>query len=84
MGRTLRTLLLVRCPQLVRDRKHRLHTFRRCMVGTEMVDWLLQLSAGVRSRQQAAAVWQVMLEQGLISHGERQRRRSREIGRAHV
>lgn len=47
--------------------------FRRCMVGSEMVDWLLQLSQTntnaarfVGSRLQATSMWQVLLEQGIV------------------
>lgn len=48
--------------------------FRRCMVGCEMVDWLLNLSQlnstnaarFVSSRIQAVSMWQVLLEQGVV------------------
>ncbi|XP_022704509.1 rap guanine nucleotide exchange factor 4-like isoform X1 [Varroa jacobsoni] len=65
-------------PQLLRDcRVNQNRAFRRCMVGTEMVDWLLHMgSTHVRlsSRAQAAGMWQVLLEEGCINHvtGERQ------------
>jgi Rap guanine nucleotide exchange factor 4 len=39
------------------------------MVGTEMVDWLLQQSTLVYSRNQAVGIWQALLEEGLIVHG---------------
>jgi len=47
--------------------------FKRCMVGQEMVDWLVDLgrtntSAArfVGSRLQAVSMWQVLLEQGIV------------------
>lgn len=36
-GRVLRTLILTRSPGLVRDRRQNSRTFRRCLVGAEMV-----------------------------------------------
>ncbi|CAN7996456.1 unnamed protein product [Ixodes hexagonus] len=70
-GWVLRTLLLYQAPQLVRDRKYHMRHFRRCMVGTEMVDWLLQVPPThmrLNSRAQAAGMWQVLLEEGVIKH----------------
>ena len=42
-GRVLRTVLLSRAPHMIRDRRYRLRTYRRCLVGAELVDWLVQL-----------------------------------------
>ncbi|KAL5006473.1 hypothetical protein ScPMuIL_015279 [Solemya velum] len=67
-GHVLRTVLLSRAPQMIRDRKYHLRTYRRCMVGTEMVDWLLQQSSLVHSRNQAVGMWQALLEEGVIVH----------------
>jgi len=40
------------------------------MVGADMVDWLLRLFPSlVRSRGQAAGVWQALLEEGVLIHG---------------
>ncbi|XP_037562447.1 rap guanine nucleotide exchange factor 4 isoform X3 [Dermacentor silvarum] len=74
-GWVLRTLLLFQAPQLIRDRKYHMRHFRRCMVGTEMVDWLLQVPAThvrLNSRAQAAGMWQVLLEEGAINHVTRE------------
>ncbi|KAL3197425.1 hypothetical protein MRX96_044906 [Rhipicephalus microplus] len=74
-GWVLRTLLLFQAPQLVRDRKYHMRHFKRCMVGTEMVDWLLQVPAThvrLNSRAQAAGMWQVLLEEGAINHVTRE------------
>ncbi|KAJ8308593.1 hypothetical protein KUTeg_013469 [Tegillarca granosa] len=67
-GYVLRTVLLSRAPHMIRDRKYHLRTYRRCMVGTEMVDWLLQQSPLVHSRNQAVGIWQALLEEGIIVH----------------
>ena len=37
------------------------------MVATEMVDWMVE--QGVRSRYQAVGMWQALLEEGVILHG---------------
>ncbi|XP_033639246.1 rap guanine nucleotide exchange factor 4-like isoform X4 [Asterias rubens] len=69
-GFVLRTILLMRSPQMIRDRKYHLRTYRRCLVGSEMVDWLIQQSPMtlVHSRQQAVGMWQALLEEGVITH----------------
>lgn len=44
---------------------------RRAWTGSDLVDWLIEVSGGlVRSRQQACAMWQCLLEEGVILHGE--------------
>jgi Rap guanine nucleotide exchange factor 4 len=40
------------------------------MVGTEMVDWVLQHSGLVHSRTQAVGMWQALVEEGIVVHGE--------------
>ncbi|XP_078571706.1 rap guanine nucleotide exchange factor 4-like isoform X4 [Branchiostoma floridae x Branchiostoma japonicum] len=67
-GRVVRTVILAKVPQMVRDRKYHLRTYRRCMVGSEMVDWLMDQSALVHTRMQAVGMWQALLEEGVISH----------------
>ncbi|CAG0905950.1 unnamed protein product [Darwinula stevensoni] len=65
--------VLSRAPQLVRDRRYHQRTYRTCMVGTEMVDWLLDAAhSTVLSRHLAAAMWQVLLEEGIIQHVTRE------------
>jgi len=69
-GRVLRTVILTRASLLISDRKHHLRVYTRCMLGTEMVDWLVQTySALLPTRQQAVGVWQALLEEGVIVHG---------------
>jgi Rap guanine nucleotide exchange factor 4 len=65
----VRTILLTKYPNMIRDRKFHLRTYRRCMIGTEMVDWLLTFQ-NVHSRQQAVGMWQALLEEGVVVHGE--------------
>uniref|UniRef100_T1JAB1 Rap guanine nucleotide exchange factor 4 n=1 Tax=Strigamia maritima TaxID=126957 RepID=T1JAB1_STRMM len=67
VGWVMRTLILARNPQMIRDRKYHLHTYRKCMVGTEMVDWILS-QGNIHSRSHAIAMWQVILEEGVIAH----------------
>lgn len=40
-------------------------------MGTELVDWQLQQSSCVHSRIQAVGMWQVLLEEGVLNHGEK-------------
>uniref|UniRef100_A0A669D7N8 Rap guanine nucleotide exchange factor 4 n=1 Tax=Oreochromis niloticus TaxID=8128 RepID=A0A669D7N8_ORENI len=69
-GQILRNAILCRAPHMIRDRKYHLKTYRRCCVGTELVDWQLQQSSCVHSRVQAVGMWQVLLEEGVLNHGE--------------
>ena len=57
-------------PHMIRDRKFHLRTYRRCMVGSEMTDWLLSQNTLMQTRQQAVGMWQVLLEEGVLVHGE--------------
>ena len=59
---------------MIRDRKFHLRTYRRCMVGTEMVDWLMQQCSLVHSRNQAVGMWQALVEEGVIVHGKENRK----------
>lgn len=43
---------------------------RQCCVGTELVDWQMQQSSCVHSRMQAVGMWQALLEEGVLNHGE--------------
>lgn len=72
MGKVLKTLIMAAssaspASALIRDRKvPGRGTVRHCLVGTEMVDWLLGLSPEVHSRAQASAMWQVLLDEQVI------------------
>ena len=39
-------------------------------MGTELVDWQMQQSSCIHSRIQAVGMWQVLLEEGVLNHGE--------------
>lgn len=69
IGWALRTLLLT-TNSCLRDRKVSGRLVRRCAPGTELVDWLLQLTPSIHTRAQAVGMWQALLEEGVISHGE--------------
>ena len=43
---------------------------RKCAPGTELVDWLMNLSPIVHTRAQAAGMWQALLEEGVVTHGK--------------
>ncbi|XP_071811862.1 rap guanine nucleotide exchange factor 4-like isoform X2 [Apostichopus japonicus] len=69
-GFVLRTLILDRSPNLISDHKVGPRTFRRCMVGSEMVDWILQQSPAsiIKCRLHAVGMWQALLEENALSH----------------
>jgi len=69
-GRVLRAALLHESSQMIADRKHHLRVYRRSMVGSDMVSWLVHcFPLLVRSRGQAVGVWQGLLEEGVLVHG---------------
>lgn len=69
-GRVLRAVLQHESSHMIADRKHHLRVYRRSMVGTDMVDWLVQrFPSLVRSRGQAVGAWQALLEEGVLVHG---------------
>lgn len=47
---------------MIRDRKYHLQTNESCLVGSEMVDFLIHLSPIVHSRSLAVGMWQALLE----------------------
>jgi Rap guanine nucleotide exchange factor 4 len=71
---------------MIRDRKYHLKMHRSCLVGSEMVDWLIhqsprqlnldliitnyRLCLVVHSRSQAVGMWQGLLEEAAIAHGK--------------
>ncbi|XP_076858904.1 rap guanine nucleotide exchange factor 4 isoform X3 [Brachyhypopomus gauderio] len=67
-GKVLRNAVLSQAPHMIRDRKYHLKTYRRCCVGTELVDWQMQHGSCVHSRVQAVGMWQVLLEEGVLNH----------------
>uniref|UniRef100_A0A8C6TDP3 Rap guanine nucleotide exchange factor (GEF) 3 n=1 Tax=Neogobius melanostomus TaxID=47308 RepID=A0A8C6TDP3_9GOBI len=53
---------------LIRDRKHHLKTHRQCCSGKELVDWLMKQNECLQSRSQAVGMWQVLVEEGILTH----------------
>uniref|UniRef100_A0A3B3XMB2 Rap guanine nucleotide exchange factor (GEF) 4 n=1 Tax=Poecilia mexicana TaxID=48701 RepID=A0A3B3XMB2_9TELE len=68
-AKVLRNAILSRAPHMIRDRKYHLKTYRQCCVGTELVDWLVMQSACVLTRSHAVGMWQALLEEGVLNHG---------------
>uniref|UniRef100_A0A673WC04 Rap guanine nucleotide exchange factor 3 n=1 Tax=Salmo trutta TaxID=8032 RepID=A0A673WC04_SALTR len=60
--------LIERNPDLIRDRKHHLKTYRQCCSGKDLVDWLMKLNKCLQSRSQAVGMWQVLVDEGIIVH----------------
>ncbi|XP_062862710.1 rap guanine nucleotide exchange factor 4 isoform X2 [Trichomycterus rosablanca] len=67
-GKVLRNVILTQASHMIRDRKYHLKMYKRCCVGTELVDWHMQLGSCVHSRVQAVGMWQVLLEEGVLNH----------------
>ncbi|XP_075447812.1 rap guanine nucleotide exchange factor 3 isoform X2 [Ascaphus truei] len=67
-AKVLRTYLLSMSPTLIRDRKHHLRSHRQCCSGKELVDWLIGISPGLQSRNQAVGIWQVLVDEGALVH----------------
>ncbi|XP_072553031.1 rap guanine nucleotide exchange factor 3 isoform X3 [Salminus brasiliensis] len=67
-ARVVFSALMERNPGLIRDRKHHLKTYRQCCSGKELVDWLMKLNDCFQSRSQAAGMWQVLVDEGILVH----------------
>ncbi|GFG28125.1 hypothetical protein Cfor_05169 [Coptotermes formosanus] len=72
VGWTLHTLLLADSSSSVL-RDHRSSNsncvYQRCASGRELIDWIMSLSPSIHTRHQAIGMWQVLLEEGVIFHG---------------
>ncbi|XP_015785676.1 LOW QUALITY PROTEIN: rap guanine nucleotide exchange factor 4-like [Tetranychus urticae] len=72
IGRILRALIIAHDPSMIRDRKYNVGlVYRNCLVGSELVDWLISASSvtpkRIHSRSQAAAMLQVLLEENVLT-----------------
>uniref|UniRef100_A0A671MZS3 Rap guanine nucleotide exchange factor 3-like n=1 Tax=Sinocyclocheilus anshuiensis TaxID=1608454 RepID=A0A671MZS3_9TELE len=67
-ARVVYSTLMERNPGLIRDRKHHLKTYRQCCSGKDLVDWLMKLNDCFQSRSQAVGMWQVLVDEGILSH----------------
>ena len=68
VGEELRQLLHAESPPLIKDRRYHLRTYHTCFAGHEMVDWLLK-KGEVESRNEAVAMMQKLIDNGVIHHG---------------
>ncbi|KAL5253065.1 hypothetical protein ACHWQZ_G015727 [Mnemiopsis leidyi] len=68
IGQQIRAGLLTNFPGVIADRQISLRTYRRCCIGSQLVDWIIQECNLVHSRQQGVGMWQVLLEEGVLKH----------------
>ncbi|CAJ0942421.1 unnamed protein product, partial [Mesorhabditis belari] len=74
VGCMLRHAMRLQKAHLICDHAHRAKVYSASMIGSEMVDWLLELSlsAGTNmstmSRFQVTGMWQALLEYNIIAH----------------
>ncbi len=47
-----------------------MYTYKKCCSGKRLVDWIIGQSTAARSRQQVITMWQALLTEGIIQHGE--------------
>ena len=52
------------------DHRMNLFTYRQCSSGRKMVDFVLTQSSAPRSRPQVVQMWQSLLTEGVLDHGE--------------
>lgn len=74
IGWVLRTLLAARDSGsnggfVLQDRKIHGRLVRRCASGCDLIDWLLRQVDGL-SRPQVAAMFQALLEEGVMAHSK--------------
>ncbi|XP_061645749.1 rap guanine nucleotide exchange factor 3 isoform X2 [Phyllopteryx taeniolatus] len=67
-ARSVYSVMVLRNPGLIRDRKYHLKTLRQCCSGKELVDWLIGQNEGLQSRSQAVGMWQVLVDEGILVH----------------
>ncbi|XP_053322087.1 rap guanine nucleotide exchange factor 5 [Spea bombifrons] len=71
-GRALRNALRSQAPDLIRDRMYLTCICRKCCVGSELVDWLLQHCPFVQCRYTAAGIWQTLMKLGILISVDKQ------------
>ncbi|CAI4231077.1 unnamed protein product [Auanema sp. JU1783] len=73
-GSILKHVMTTQAPYMIRERILHNASFSNCMIGSEMVDWLLELSISMGghspalSRFQVTGIWQTLLEHNIICH----------------
>ena len=55
---------------MIKDRRYHLKTYANCLVGNELVGWLVERKE-VETRKEAVVVLQKLLDNGVIHHGKR-------------
>ncbi|RCN38005.1 domain found in Dishevelled, Egl-10, and Pleckstrin [Ancylostoma caninum] len=74
VGSHLKHAMYTQAPHLIRERIIHKVPYADCMIGSEMVDWLLDLSVSTGahspalSRFQISGMWQTLLEHNVICH----------------
>ena len=69
-GVTLHQLIKDHFSELFADHKVNLFTYRGSCSGRKLVDWVLAQSTTPRTRQQVIQMWQALLAEGVLQHGE--------------
>ena len=69
VGEDLRQTLHDHFPGMVKDRRYHLKTYANCVVGHELVSWLVERKE-VETRKEAVSIMQKLLDNGVIHHGE--------------
>ena len=69
VGEDLRQTLHDHFPHLVKDRRYHLKTYSNCVIGHELVSWLVDRKE-VETRKEAVAIMQKLVDNGVIHHGE--------------
>ncbi|XP_062284047.1 rap guanine nucleotide exchange factor 3 isoform X2 [Scomber scombrus] len=67
-ARSVYSFMITRNPDLIRDRKYHLKSYRQCCSGKELVDWLMKQNECLQSRSQAVGMWQVLVDEGILVH----------------
>lgn len=70
IGEDLRLTLHDHFPGMVKDRRYHLKSYANCVVGHELVSWLVERKE-VEARKEAVVIMQKLLDNGVIHHGER-------------
>lgn len=67
VGEDLRQTLHDHFPHLVKDRRYHLKTYSNCVIGHELVSWLVDRKE-VETRKEAVAIMQKLVDNGVIHH----------------
>ena len=62
-------MILHKASYIIQDRRIGHNTVPKCASGRELIDWIMNLSPLIHTRSQAASMWQVLIEEGALFHG---------------